>query len=261
MFKKTVTEEHTIAGAVLALVLNEQNAVLRNAIGKRNPFNSCNSFRINSNAERSIPVKSNGKGKPNLIPTFSFSTHTHDLSTSEHLIRLQRIGSQFNIKIDDGEWKECSVTQSQNERDDRFSLKLNWEGRILNLSAVISDDHVAIFGDVSNTHHSNQSKNIFKFHEFQNGKTDFTLHRSDFLEKNEGGTNVDDSRVKSPMTGVYDKILVKVNDEVDVDTPVAVIIAMKMEYVLKAPRKGVVVNVNSKIGQNVAKGEVIVTIE
>lgn len=63
------------------------------------------------------------------------------------------------------------------------------------------------------------------------------------------------------MTGVYDKILVKLNDVIEADTPVAVIIAMKMEYVLKSTRKGTVISINPKVGQNVAKGEVIVTIE
>lgn len=67
---------------------------------------------------------------------------------TEHLIRLQNDGSEYNLKIDDGEWKKCSITQSTEDRDDRFSLKLNWEDRIFNLSAVISDDHIAIFGEV-----------------------------------------------------------------------------------------------------------------
>lgn len=107
-----------------------------------------------------------------------------------------------------------------------------------------------------------QSKSLTIFSStFQNGKTDFTLHHADFFDKNQDSANIDDSRIKSPMTGVYDKILVKVNDEIEADTPVAVIIAMKMEYVLKAPKKGIVISVNPKIGQNVAKGEIIVTIE
>lgn len=96
---------------------------------------------------------------------------------------------------------------------------------------------------------------------FQGGKTEFELIRTDFLESEADATTASDSNVKSPMTGVYNKVLVKVNQEVEADAPVAVITAMKMEYVLKSPRKGVVTSVNPKIGKNVAKGEIIVTIE
>lgn len=63
------------------------------------------------------------------------------------------------------------------------------------------------------------------------------------------------------MPGVFDKILVNAGDRVKANTPVAVIIAMKMEYVLKAPRDGTVERVSTKLGQNVAKGEVIVKFE
>lgn len=69
------------------------------------------------------------------------------------------------------------------------------------------------------------------------------------------------STVTSPMPGVCDKILVKAGDHVEANTPVAVIIAMKMEYVLKAPRDGIVQSVSAKLGLNVAKGETIVKFE
>lgn len=63
------------------------------------------------------------------------------------------------------------------------------------------------------------------------------------------------------MPGVCDKILVKVGDRVEAGQPVAVIIAMKMEYVLKAPKDGVVKSVSGKLGESVIKGEVIVAFE
>lgn len=53
----------------------------------------------------------------------------------------------------------------------------------------------------------------------------------------------------------------KEGEHVKVNQPVAVIIAMKMEYVLKASKDGVVKSVNSKLGQSVTKGEVIVAFE
>lgn len=67
--------------------------------------------------------------------------------------------------------------------------------------------------------------------------------------------------VVSPMPGVVDKVLVKVNDTVRAGDALAVLIAMKMEYTLKAASDGVVTSVNATPGQTVAKGVVLVTVE
>lgn len=63
------------------------------------------------------------------------------------------------------------------------------------------------------------------------------------------------------MPGICDKILVQPGDTVEVNQPVAVIIAMKMEYVLKAPRTGIVKSVNAIVGEGVAKDAVVVSFE
>lgn len=90
------------------------------------------------------------------------------------------------------------------------------------------------------------------------GKTEFELPQPKFLSNQSTETQNTGSTVVSPMPGVCDKILVSVGDEIQANAPVAVIIAMKMEYVLKAPRNGKIESVNSIPGKNVGKGEVIV---
>lgn len=75
------------------------------------------------------------------------------------------------------------------------------------------------------------------------------------------GLGAASNKVVSPTPGVFEKILVKEGEQVKANQPVAVIIAMKMEYVLKAPKDGVVKSVNTKLGQSVSKGEVIVAFE
>ena len=69
------------------------------------------------------------------------------------------------------------------------------------------------------------------------------------------------NKAVSPMPGIFDKLLVKVGDRVEEGQAVAVIIAMKMEYVLKAAKNGVVKSVSDKLGKNVTKGEVIIAFE
>lgn len=96
----------------------------------------------------------------------------------------------------------------------------------------------------------------------QNGKTELELVPPKFLSEQgaSDGASVS-SKVVSPMPGVLDKLLVKVGDDVKAGDPVAVIIAMKMEHVLKAPRNGRVKSVGGTAGSNVAKGVAVVIFE
>lgn len=62
----------------------------------------------------------------------------------------------------------------------------------------------------------------------------------------------------APMPGIIEKILVKDGEEVKVGQPLLVMIAMKMEYVIRAPETGVIEKVNYKVGDSVAKNAALV---
>jgi len=62
----------------------------------------------------------------------------------------------------------------------------------------------------------------------------------------------------APMPGVIEKVLVEDGSVVAAGDPLIIMIAMKMEYVIKAPKAGTVSKVNSKLGDFVAKGKVLV---
>ena len=64
----------------------------------------------------------------------------------------------------------------------------------------------------------------------------------------------------APMPGVVDKINVKVGDKVKKGDPLVVMIAMKMEYVIKSARDGTVKSVNCSVGQNVKKSHKLVSL-
>lgn len=146
----------------------------------------------------------------------------------------------YQISIDDGPYK--TITVDRESHPERFSLRLSIDGNMSKYSAVITPDNVTIFD------HSGQSK--------------FELVKPKFLEADgEFGSGGGASKVVSPMPGLMDKILVKPGDQVKKGDPVAVIIAMKMEHVLKAPRDGVVKSVAGNAGINVAKNEAVVTFE
>lgn len=63
------------------------------------------------------------------------------------------------------------------------------------------------------------------------------------------------------MPGVLDKILVKPGDQVKKGDSIFVLIAMKMEYVVKAARDATISDVLYKTGDNVPKDSTVVQFE
>ncbi|OWA52201.1 Methylcrotonoyl-CoA carboxylase subunit alpha, mitochondrial [Hypsibius exemplaris] len=72
-------------------------------------------------------------------------------------------------------------------------------------------------------------------------------------------TGADEAR--APMPGVIEKIMVQPGQEVKQGDPLVVMIAMKMEYVIKAPKSGIIKKVAFKTGVNVPKGSQLVYYE
>lgn len=62
----------------------------------------------------------------------------------------------------------------------------------------------------------------------------------------------------SPMPGVVDKIMVSKNDIVKKGDPLIVIVAMKMEHVIRAPSTGTVEEILCSVGSTVAKNRLLV---
>ena len=60
------------------------------------------------------------------------------------------------------------------------------------------------------------------------------------------------------MPGVIEKVNVAVGDQVEAGDPLVVMIAMKMEYVIKAPKSGRVSKVPHSVGDFVTKDTVLV---
>jgi 3-methylcrotonyl-CoA carboxylase alpha subunit len=80
------------------------------------------------------------------------------------------------------------------------------------------------------------------------------------LKKTQGGA-VDSNDFVAPMPGLVDKINVKVGDEVKKGDPLVVMIAMKMEYIIKSTRDGTVKSVSCTTGQNVKKLHKLISLE
>merc|ERR1719402_1739128 len=91
----------------------------------------------------------------------------------------------------------------------------------------------------------------------KDGSLEFTKQVPKFMLDKAGGGSLGDA--VAPMPGVVEKVMVNDGDQVNVGDPLVVMIAMKMEYVIKSPKTGVVQKVNNKVGDFVAKNTVLVT--
>ena len=86
----------------------------------------------------------------------------------------------------------------------------------------------------------------------------------DLLLDKMGLANLSASKVnnlKAPMPGLVLEVLVKEGDEIEKDTPLLILEAMKMENVLKAPSDVKVKSLGAKKGDAVEKNHVLLTFE
>ena len=93
----------------------------------------------------------------------------------------------------------------------------------------------------------------------QDGKVEFSFHQPDFVsEEDVDSVSTSANRAVAPMPGILEKILVKEGDVVKQGESIFILIAMKMEYVVKATRDAKIEEVVFKVGDNVAKDATIV---
>jgi len=65
----------------------------------------------------------------------------------------------------------------------------------------------------------------------------------------------------APMPGVIENILVKEGDVVNAGDPLVIMLAMKMEYIIRAPQHSRVKRILFDVGDNVPKGKQLVTLK
>ena len=90
----------------------------------------------------------------------------------------------------------------------------------------------------------------------------FKIEEAKYLkEQSSKGSQLSTNDAVAPMPGLVDKINVKIGDQVKKGDALIVMIAMKMEYVIKASKDGIVKSVNCSTGQNVKKSAKLVSLE
>jgi len=197
-------------------------------------------------------VLSDSSIKPNLFldPTSPFAHLTgarfnHNLQqivslTHEGKSMSARVtsmgGNQFSVKIGDKNYS-VNAKLTQNHQRNFTELVTDIDGDISKQRVVVNSDTVTLFT--------------------KEGSKEFRKPLPKYKSAGVGGGSLGDA--VAPMPGVIEKVVVEDGAEVQAGDPLIIMIAMKMEYVIKAPKAGSVKKVNSKLGDFVEKGKVLVS--
>ncbi|KAJ8312466.1 hypothetical protein KUTeg_009839 [Tegillarca granosa] len=139
----------------------------------------------------------------------------------------------YSVKVMDVEHHVTADLQKENGK-----LKL-----VCNIDGKISSAHVILQGD---------SLHIFSME----GKQELKLPTPQFMMAHGIGGGADDA--VAPMPGVIEKVLVSPGTQVEEGDPLVVMIAMKMEYIIRAPKAGLIEKVFYQQGNTVTKGAALV---
>ncbi|EFA03540.1 methylcrotonoyl-CoA carboxylase subunit alpha, mitochondrial [Tribolium castaneum] len=218
LFKNKTVTPTQITQAALSVVLKDELLDMKNAMGRNDQFNP-------------FVVESGFRINHNLIRDVKMK-----FKDEEKLVKVKFIGhNTYHISLDEG--KTWSVVQGEFNKE---SLKSTIDGITTSVNVFRGDDVIAIFDD--------------------SGKVEFNLEKPSFVTIQEDDSSAGGSlnRAVAPMPGVIDKVLVSAGDQVKKGDSLFVLIAMKMEHVVKADRDAVIENIYFKVGDNVQKDVTVI---
>jgi len=165
-----------------------------------------------------------------------YRTVTLNHAGNEHQVGVtNQGGGQYTLKVGDNTYQVSGKLSHNNH---------------LNFTELVSD----IDGEISKQRLMSESQSLTLF--TKDGSLEFSKPTPKFML--EGGSVGGLGDAVAPMPGVIEKVLVNDGDVVAQGDPLVVMIAMKMEYVIKAPTAGTVERVSSKVGDFVEKNKVLV---
>ncbi|CAK1548485.1 unnamed protein product [Leptosia nina] len=148
-------------------------------------------------------------------------------------LQFESTPNTYLVRVNDGEWKKAEASLKQSENGLRLITKL--DDKTSNVGLLTYDQEVHVYDE--------------------NGQTVLQLPVPKYQAAVNARSSQSSDNACSPTPGVLEKILVNAGEKVVKGQPLFVVIAMKMEYVVRSPRDGVVANVASlKQGDAVGKG-------
>ncbi len=210
----------------MAVVLSDKP--VGNQTASNDPFSSAGGFRLGHSLSRRVDFQLGGK-------------------TVTASVAYQG-GDSYAVKVETGSEGAPIFTVRGGleaaEEEGRTELVVAVDGVVSRQGVLVKDDKVLLYS--------------------ADGAVNFPLRLPKFVSEaggdGEGGGMGGDAAV-APMPGTVELVSVKPGDKVQKGQPLATMIAMKMEYVLKAARDGEVDRVAHGPGDAVKKGTPIVVLK
>lgn len=148
--------------------------------------------------------------------------------------------NNYRVQINDGQWYD--VEAMLNETDRGLQLITTMNGQRSKVGLLMFEQQIHLYDE--------------------KGQTVVELPKPKYQAKAGGDAAGSSDSACSPTPGVLERILVNKGDKVVKGQPLFVVIAMKMEYVVRSPRDGVIATISDvKTGDAVGKGAEIITLE
>ncbi|XP_063982140.1 methylcrotonoyl-CoA carboxylase subunit alpha, mitochondrial isoform X1 [Diachasmimorpha longicaudata] len=222
LFPKLKPPSAVLAQGVLGLILIEDMAALKAALNTKDPFNP---FKTE------LGMRINHSLTKRFKLNFMEEDFVVDVKYEQPDIYLMRVN-------DLGPWRKVEGTLTQ-EKDDLVLRSVVEEMK--NKSCLCRFDD--------------------ELHVFTNDRAwKFIIPKPDYIKQLSNASNDSIGAAVSPMPGVVDKILVSQGDIVSKGDPLVVIVAMKMEHVIRAPSSGAVEEILCSVGSTVGKDRLLLRI-
>lgn len=227
LFSPRVLSTDVLCQAALASIasLNAKNS--RRSPAKKDifsPFALTSGMRINE--------------APSYTVTLADGDNVHSIRVTETgpNSRSVSVDGQTPVTIED---LRLVSQEGAGDNNEKTVVRCSINGQVSSSTVLMRDNSVHVFA--------------------VNGSHNLSIPLPNFLKSSLGAGSIDDP--VAPMPGVVERVMAEVGGEVKKGDPLVVMIAMKMEYVIRAARDGVVEKVYHKPGDTVAKGTVLVHLQ
>ncbi|XP_045451385.1 methylcrotonoyl-CoA carboxylase subunit alpha, mitochondrial [Melitaea cinxia] len=155
-------------------------------------------------------------------------------------VKFDNAPNTYLVKVNNGEFKSVEAHVKSTEQGLRLICKI--DDKTTNVGLLTHDNEVHVYD--------------------QYGQTVVNLPRPKYQELSGADATASADSASSPTPGVLERVLVNKGDKVVKGQPLFVVIAMKMEYVVRSPRDGVVAEIASfNLGDSVGKGAQVVLLQ
>lgn len=198
--------------------------------------------------------------KPELVVATAFieflSKLNHNHSSQKQLWQAQplwrlNIAFKQTIKLN---YLDQTIHIKLSAAEHGFNAEYN--GESYQISGQLLDAHTAVI-------HLNGTQQKLSFNQSQQGITLFHTgqsHKFAYIlqDYHQEDHQADQGHLKAPMPGVVTQVLVGANHSVKKDDILMTLEAMKMEYTIRAPQDGVIVDAYFQVGDQVKAGDELV---